>query len=70
MGVGGLESFLIVLAEEAGVIMRSWLRFDVVPKSRWKGGAPGLDDGADARDGSESSATACLACKKAPVSIL
>jgi hypothetical protein len=70
MGAGRLEVFQAVLAEEAGVIMGSQLKFDVVPKSRWKGGAPSLDVGAGVRDRSDGFVTASLACKKAPVSIL
>ena len=70
VGVGGLEIFPVVLAEEAGVIVELQLKFDVVPKSRWKSGAPSLDGGVDVRDGSDSVAMACLVCNKAPVSIL
>ena len=71
VGAGGLEIFPVVLVEEAGVIVESQLKFDVVPKSRWKGGAPGLDGGADVRDGSDNFVMTCLACsKKASVSIL
>ena len=53
VGLGGLEIFPVLAADEAEV-MASQLRLDVVSKPRSKGGSPSLSGGRVARDGREN----------------